>query len=406
MQKYKIMNIKTLILVCFFFFFFNIVAFGQAKDKVSKIVIDAGHGGTMPGAVGKQCKEKDINLKVAKHLGKLITENFDDVSVIYTRKGDETVDLYKRAEIANKNKADLFISIHCNAADNKSAHGVETFVMGLGKSDENLAIAKKENADMLLEKDYKTNYSDFDPNSPEAYIIFSLYTSAYLNRSTILASKVQNHLVSSTRMADRTVQQAGFWVLYKVAMPSILVELGFISNMEEEKYLVREDMQELMAVCIYNAFVEYKNLIEGTLKPYLPVPKSPKPQPVVEYPSIPEVKDPPLTQEPETDTGKSDTVQPIAPVQPEPAADIISFRIQFFISKENLNPTDTKFKSINEVKKYFENGIWKYTSGDFKTLAESQAMLKEVKKYFSDAFIIAFRNENKISIQEAQELLK
>ena len=414
------MNIKTLFLVCFLLTFFNIVTFGQAKDKVSKIVIDAGHGGTMPGAVGKLCKEKDLNLKVANRLGKLISDNFDDVSVIYTRKGDETIDLYKRAEIANKNKADLFISIHCNAADNKSAHGVETFVMGLGKSEENLAIAKKENADMLLEKDYKTNYSDFDPNSPEAYIIFSLYTSAYLNRSTIFASKVQTHLVSSTRMADRSVQQAGFWVLYKVAMPSILIELGFISNTEEEKYLVREDTQELIAVSIYNAFVEYKNMIEGTLKPYLPTPKNPNPQPVVETPvteNVPvvenkneEIKVPTDTNPPELPEVSetklpADTTVQIAPAQPA-TSEVVRFRIQFFITKENLNTSDKKFNAINEVKKYFENGIWKYTSGDFKTLDEAQVMLKEVRKHFSDAFIIAFRNENKISIQEAQALIK
>jgi N-acetylmuramoyl-L-alanine amidase len=168
------MNIKTFLLVCFSLTFFNIVGFGQVKDKVAKVVIDAGHGGSQPGAVGKLSKEKDINLKVALRVGELITQNFSDVSIIYTRKKDETVELYKRAEIANKNKADLFISIHCNAVDNKSAHGVETFVMGLGKSEANMEIAKKENADILLEKDYKTNYSDFDPSSPEAYVVFSL----------------------------------------------------------------------------------------------------------------------------------------------------------------------------------------------------------------------------------------
>jgi N-acetylmuramoyl-L-alanine amidase len=406
MQRYKIMNIKTLFLVCFSLTFFNIVTFGQAKDKVSKIVIDAGHGGSMPGAIGKLCKEKDVNLKVSKRLGKLISDNFDDVTVIYTRKGDETVDLYKRAEIANKNKADLFISIHSNAVDNKNVTGVETFVMGLGKTAESAAIAKKENADMLLEKDYETNYSGFDPNSPEAYIVFSLYSSAYLNWSTILASKVQNHLVTNTKMIDRTVQQAGFFVLYKVAMPSILIELGFISNAEEEKYLLREDTQELLAVSIYNAFVEYKNLIEGTLKPYFPIPKNTKPQPVFEYPNTPEINELLLIKDSETEPANADTIQLIFPTQPEPVTEVIRFRIQFFISKENLNTADKKFKSIDEVKKYYENGIWKYTSGDFKTIAESQEMLKEVKKQFSDAFIIAFRNEQKISIQEAQKLIQ
>jgi len=395
------MNIKTLFLVCFALTFFNVLTFGQAKDKVSKVVIDAGHGGSMPGAVGKLCKEKDINLKVTQRVGKLISDNFDDVTVIFTRKGDETVDLYKRAEIANKNKADLFISIHCNASENKNANGVEVFVMGLGKSAESIAIAKKENADMLLEKDYETKYSDFDPNSPEAYIVFSLYSSAYLNSSATFASKVQKHLVNNTKMADRNVQQAGFWVLYKVAMPSILIELGFISNAEEEKYLIREDTQELMAVSIYNAFVEYKNLIEGTSKPYLPVPKAGKPDVKPEVVNVPKV-----ISEEIIITDSTTTIEIVEIVQTESVVNEIRFRIQFFTSKENLKTSDKRFHALPEVKKYNENGVWKYTAGNFKTFEETQITLKEVKKKHSDAFIIAFHNERKISVQEAQGLLK
>jgi len=388
------MNTKTLFLVCFVLTFFNAVTFGQAKDKVSKIVIDAGHGGSMPGAVGKLCKEKDINLKVTLRVGKLISDNFDDVTVIYTRKGDETVDLYKRAEIANKNKADLFISIHCNASDNKNANGVEVFVMGLGKSAESIAIAKKENADMLLEKDYETKYSDFDPNSPEAYIVFSLYSSAYLNSSATFASKVQKHLVNNTKLTDRNVQQAGFWVLYKVAMPSILIELGFLSHAEEEKYLIREDTQELMAVSIYNAFVEYKNLIEGTSKPYLPVSAVSKVSNVInDLKEINEINEEVIA----TDTTTT---------EPTPAPNEIRFRIQFFATKDNLKTSDKKFASFPEVKKYNENNVWKYTAGNYETLAEAQAILAEVKKKYADAFIIAFQGERKISVQEAQDLLR
>jgi len=391
------MNMKTLFLVCFALTFFNVTIFGQAKDKVAKVVIDAGHGGRMPGAVGKLSKEKDINLKVALRLGKLISDNFDDVNVIYTRKSDETVDLYKRAEIANKNKADLFISIHCNAAENKDAVGVETFVMGLGRSAESMAIAKKENADMLLEKDHKTNYSDFDPNSPEAYVVFSLYSSAYLSSSTIFASKVQRHLVNNTKMLDRTVQQAGFWVLYKVAMPSILVELGFISNAEEEKYLIREDAQELMAVSMYNAFVEYKNMVEGTNKPFLPVPKAPKPAVKPRTPEVPKIINEEIAA---IDSLTIDTMQT------KPATNETCFRIQFFISRENLNTSDRRFHALQEVKKFSENGVWKYTTGNFTTLAEAQIALQDVKKKHSDAFIVAFHNERKISVQEAQNLMQ
>jgi len=405
------MNIKTFFLVCFSLTFFNLAIFGQAKDKIGKIVIDAGHGGNMPGAVGKLCKEKDINLKVALRVGQLISENFDDVTVLYTRKGDETIDLYRRAEIANKNKADLFISIHCNAAENKAAHGVETFVMGLGKTTESMAIAKKENADMLLEKDYQTKYSDFDPNSPEAYIVFSLYSSAYLNSSAIFASKVQKHLVNNTKMTDRTVQQAGFWVLYKVAMPSILIELGFVSNVEEEKFLVRDDTQELLAVSIYNAFVEYKNLNEETEKPLLPVPKISKTETVTE-PQTTKVSDTkPVTNE--TDSVKTDVPaeitepeKPVQSVQTKPTANEIRFRIQFYSSKDNLSTSNKRFSQLSEVKKYKENGVWKYTTGNYKTFSEAQKNLKKVKKQYSDAFIIAFNNEQKIPLSEAQKLVK
>jgi len=398
------MNIKTLFLVCFSLTFFNIVSFGQSKDKIAKVVIDAGHGGSMPGAVSKLCKEKDINLKVALRVGRLISDNFEEVSVIYTRKGDETVEVYKRAEIANKNKADLFISIHCNSVDNKNANGVETFVMGLGKTDESMAIAKKENADILLEKDYKTNYSDFDPNSPEAYIIFSLYSSAYLNSSAILASKVQKHLVNNTKMKDRNVQQAGYWVLYKVAMPSILIELGFISNGEEEKYLIREDAQEVMAVSIYNAFVEYKNLNEGTSKPFLPVPQVSKTESVTVSSILSETST--EIQNLEITTNTADSIGIIKPLPLKTIANEIRFRIQFFSSKENINTSNKKFSALSEVKKYKENGVWKYTAGDYKSLNEAQKNLKKVKKQYSDAFIIAFNNEQKIPVAEAQKLLQ
>jgi N-acetylmuramoyl-L-alanine amidase len=402
------MNIKTVFLVCFLLTFFNIVTFGQAKDKVAKVVIDAGHGGNDPGSVGKLCKEKDINLKVALRLGELISTHFEDVTIIYTRKKDETTELYKRAEIANKNKADLFISIHFNAVDNRSVTGVETFVMGVGKSTESIAIAKKENAAILLEKDYETHYSDFDPNSPEAHIVFSLYSSAYLNWSTILASRVQNHLVNNSKMIDRTVKQAGFFVLYKVAMPSILVELGFISNAEEEKYLLKTETQEMLALSLYNAFVEYKNLLEGTSKPYLPIPNAKKPVAIIDP-----VEATVGANEPETVEGinaldtipvpATDSIESLKPLIPP---NNIRFRIQFFLSKDNLNTSDKKFSSLSDVKKYQENNLWKYTSGDYETLEAAQSKLKEVKKHFADAFIIAFHNERKITIAEAQELLK
>lgn len=392
------MNIKTLFLVCLALTFINIKnVHCQAKDKVSKVVIDAGHGGEKPGAVGKLCKEKTLNLAVSLKLGKLISQNFDDVTVIYTRKTDENVELFKRAEIANKNKADLFISIHCNASPNKQARGIETFVMGLGKSEESMEIAKKENADMLLEKDYQSNYSGFDPNSPEAYIVFSLYASAYLKNSALFASKVQSHLVNNSKMTDRSVQQAGFWVLYKVAMPSILVELGFISNVEEEKYLISDEAHELLAVSIYNAFVEYKNLIEGTEKALLPIQKVVKTHPTITQNDQKQFEN--------QATNDSEAISDSIQIPKTTNKNEVSFRVQFFSCKENISASDKRFSGIKDVKKYNENNFWKFTSGNAQTLDAAQVILKNVKTKFADAFIVAFNNEIKITIPEAKELM-
>ncbi|HPE40193.1 MAG TPA: N-acetylmuramoyl-L-alanine amidase [Bacteroidales bacterium] len=403
------MNRQIVILILSILTFFNLSGFSQVKDKVNKVVIDAGHGGTMPGCVGKKSKEKDITLAVALKFGKLIETHCPQVKVIYTRKTDATVEVYKRAVIANENKADLFISIHCNASENKAAHGIETFVMGLEKSEASIAIAKKENADILLEKDYKTNYGGFDPNSSEASVIFSLYTSAYLKNSAILASKTQKHLLKNTGLTDRKVQQAGFWVLYKVAMPSILVELGFLSHPKEEEFLMKESTQNVMAISLYNAFVEYKNHVEGSNLPLLPVPdlsKKPKQDLLGNNSTQPKEKndsdkpnhvdtntlpksDPSDSQNKTPDTNKTDPNQ-------------IYFKVQFLATPSNVSLTDSKFKEIPQVDKYFENKTWKYTAGNETKWEDITELLKKIKKQYPDAFIIAFRNGQKIPISEAR----
>ena len=303
------MNTKKWFLLFVLFAFFNVQAFPQVKDGISKIVIDAGHGGEDPGALGSKCKEKDITLTVALELGKLISENCPDVDVFYTRKTDVFIPLYNRSKIANDKHADLFISIHCNSSDNKSANGVETFVMGLHKTESNLEVARKENAAMLLEKDYKSTYGDFNPNSPDSYVIFSLYSNAYLESSVQLASKVQKNLLKCTHFRDRQVQQAGFWVLHKVAMPSILVELGFVSNKTEEAQLIDPTFQKALAASLCNAFIEYKNQVEGNTASLISVPETKKPnteEPAAakpeEKPAVSENTDLKPVDEPETKT--------------------------------------------------------------------------------------------------------
>ena len=232
---------------------------GNLWGKDFVVVIDAGHGGHDPGAIGKISKEKNINLNVALKLGNLIKKNCDDVKVIYTRSRDVFIPLDRRAEIANNAKADLFISVHTNAlAKNRTAKGASTWTLGLAKSDANLEVAKRENSVILYESDYQTRYAGFNPNSAESYIIFEFMQDKYMEQSVHLASLVQKQFRHTCKRVDRGVHQAGFLVLKASAMPSILVELGFISTPEEERYLNSEAGANTMAKGIYHAFLNYK----------------------------------------------------------------------------------------------------------------------------------------------------
>lgn len=232
--------------------------------KIKKVVLDAGHGGHDPGTVGKKYKEKDIALSIALKVGGYIKQYMQGVDVIYTRKDDTYVPLDQRADIANKNKADLFISIHVNSMPkNNTTYGTETWVMGLHKSESNLEVAKRENSVILLDEDHAERYEGFDPNSPESYILFSLTQDAYQQSSLKMAGKVENQFKNRVGRNSRGVKQAGFVVLYKTAMPAVLVETGFISNRDEEEYLGSEKGQDLIASGIYRAFKEYKFEVES-----------------------------------------------------------------------------------------------------------------------------------------------
>lgn len=216
----------------------------RLQDKVKTVCIDPGHGGNDPGCHGASVHEKNIALAIGLKLGKLIETHFPDVKVVYTRKTDIFIELHKRAEIANKADADLFICIHCNAGP-EAANGSETYALGLHKSEANLAVAKRENEAVLLEDDYKTHYEGFDVNSPEGSIIFSLYQNTYLNRSLSFAAKCQKYFGTDAARYNRGVKQAGFLVLWKTAMPAVLIETGFLTNRAEEKYLMDADNQEV-----------------------------------------------------------------------------------------------------------------------------------------------------------------
>ena len=245
-------------------------SFSQKKDTygVRTVVIDPGHGGNKPGAIGSKTTEKAIVLSIAKKFGKLIADNYPDVKLIYTRTTDVDISLSERAHIANRNKADLFISIHANSHPTSSPTGVETFVMGLSESRANLAVAQKENADILLEADYKNNadYKGFDPNSPESYVMLTMFQNAYLDKSLNFAQAIQNQYKQNLKTINRGVKQAELFVLYKTTCPSVLTEVGFISNPAEEAFMMSEEGQAKIAISLFNAFMNFKAAEEGTAK--------------------------------------------------------------------------------------------------------------------------------------------
>lgn len=265
-------HLATLVLAIAVFFG---PAFSQKKDtyKVRTVVIDPGHGGVKPGAAGSRSMEKDITLSVALKFGQLIQDNYPEVKVIYTRNTDVDVSLAERAHIANRNKADLFVSIHANSHPTSSPTGVETFVMGLSESKANLEVARKENADILLEADYRNNsdYQGFDPSAPETYVMLSMFQSAFIDKSLNFAQTIQNQYKQNIKTINRGVKQAELFVLYKTSMPSVLTEIGFISNPNEEAYMLSDEGQATIAICLFNAFMDYKLAEDGTAKPANPV---------------------------------------------------------------------------------------------------------------------------------------
>ena len=350
-------------------FLIPFVAFAQKGEKIQTIVIDAGHGGKDTGALGKTTTEKALNLAVALKFGNYIKENLPDVKVIYTRDKDKFVELSERAAIANRNNADVFISIHCNSTEGStSAYGAETFVMGESKNEANLKIAKKENAAILLE-DNTDAYDNFDPNSTEAYILFSLSQSLYQSQSLDLADKVQKQFTNKVGRHNRGVQQAGFLVLWKTSMPSILVELGFINNVKEEQFLASEKGQTQMALALYRAFEEYKREFEA-----------------------------------ENHTSS----QPV--VSEKPASSDIGdtyFTVQFASRDKKVASTDKAFSGVKEVDVYEYNGAFRYISGKFTSKDAATKRQAEVRALgYKDAFVVAFVNGERGTIKQAEEALK
>ncbi len=397
------MNIKKLFLLFSAIFFAFLPVWAQTTGKTFKVVIDAGHGGQDPGCIGLTLKEKDVNLDMALRVGKLISENCPDVQVIYTRTTDVFIELYRRAQIANNSHADLFISFHCNASENHAGNGVETFVMGLAKSEANQAVARKENAAILKEKNYQNNYDGFNPDSPESYVIFSLYSSAYLNKSITIADKVQKNMVSISHLTDRGVKQAGYWVLYKVAMPSILIEMGFLTNPTDDAFLSKKSNLDRYAAGIYNAFAEYASATTGTQYKHLPTgAKASEPQKVANEVKPAEELTPKISEA----NPSAEIQKPTAAQDQKPATQGIRFKVQFLASPDKIAASDSRLQGVPHVSYYQENGLWKYTAGNESTYEAASEILTQVKKKYGDAFMVAFNGDKKISVSEARQLLK
>lgn len=323
------------------------------------VVVDPGHGGKDPGTVGRRSREKDIVLAIALKTGNYIEELIPGVKVIYTRTTDTFIELDKRADIANKAKADLFISIHVNGISDSRVRGTETFAMGLHKNEGNLQVAMKENSVITLEEDYTTKYQGYDPTSSESYIAFSLMQNIYLEQSLYFASFIQNQFRERVGLRDRGVKQAGFVVLSMTTMPSVLVETGFSSNAEEERLLISEQGQDYIASAIYRAFRDYKAAVD-----------------------------------------KKSGFNAVRH-ESEIMKNRIDFRVQITTSaiKQELKPEN--FKSLRELSEIVSGKYFKYASGHFESYSQAADYRKSISPLFPDAFVIAVRDNTIIPLQEA-----
>lgn len=363
-------------------------AIAQSNDNNKFVVVlDAGHGGNDPGAVGVKGKEKNINLAVVKKLGQLIEENMPDVTVCYTRNKDVFVGLKERTQIAHRNQGDLFISVHSNSVSKKNKKrktlsGVSTYVLGTSKSAENLETAQRENSVITLEDDYTSKYEGFDPNSPESYIIFETMQDAYRDQSISFAALVQKEMKSVAKRKDNGVKQNGFYVLAFTSMPSILVELDFICNPTQEKYMLSESGQNEMAQAIYNAFVIYKASYDGKSEAIAAI----------------QAAQADAANYKEEESAEADEYENTTPDNTSVNSEKL-YKVQFMALPQKLSSNSKHFKGLSPVEVYEENGYYKYTYGSSTTREGIEADFKKVRKLFKDAFIIVMQDGKRIAYE-------
>ena len=379
------------------------VALAQQNTRKFTLVIDAGHGGHDSGALGSYSKEKNINLNVALAFGRYVEQNCPDVKVIYTRKRDVFVTLHERANIANRNKADLFVSIHTNALPRgRQARGLETYTLGMHRAGDNLDVAKRENSVILIEKDYKQHYEGFDPNSSESYILFEFMQDKNMANSVELAKFVQRKVCAQAGRPNKGVKQAGFLVLRETSMPSCLIELGFITTPSEEAFLASQDNIEKIGKGIYEAFVEYRKKFDKSFTvPFKPADEGER---KVEHEERQRVK----PTEPDT---LSNPVAPeekkheSVPQEEKPVKnqnnDAPVFKVQILTMNKKLSAGNKAFKGLTDVDCYQDNGSYKYTVGASTDYNEIYRLRKSILNKFPEAFIIAFKNGQRTDVVAA-----
>lgn len=353
------------------------------KKPIFKVVLDAGHGGKDPGKVApNKLYEKDVVLNIVLEAGKIL-EQHADIKVVYTRKTDVFVDLYERGAIANKAKADIFVSVHCNAADKKTAQGAETFVLGLHANEQNFEVAKVENEVIYLEDNYEKKYADYNINSPESFIGLSIMQEEFLEQSIQLAKYVQNNFTNEMKRFNRGVKQAGFIVLHQTYMPSILIETAFLSNTEEQTFLASKKGQNEFAKNIADAILSYKKWVQA---------RSSHIGPDV---SVSKVK-----SSSKATTSTKNSVKNNKPTQKS----TITYKVQISSSPKKLEIKPFNFKGLSPISSEKIGKIYCYFYGSAKKHTEALSLLSKAKKKgYKDAYIVAYSNGKKITIEQAKK---
>lgn len=382
----KFIAIISLLLCC--------SAIAMAADKKFTLVIDAGHGGKDPGTRGKTCREKDIALKTALAFGRYVEANCPDVKVIYTRKTDVFVELQERADIANRNHADLFVSIHVNSvASKKPITGIEVYSQGMRRSDEKLSAAQRENSVILLEKDYQQRYKGYDPNSTESDILFDMMFDKFMENSVEISRCIQSRLKSAGRPGR--VKQDNFAVLRLTALPACLVELGYVTTPSEETYMSNSANLDKMAFAIYQGFLDYRKKFSNASPIHVAPTAIPEEPVTVSEPIATTVAEEQVAEVP-TENIQATADQSDAPV----------FKVQLLVSQRKLKPNDKQFKGITNCEYYEEGGLVKYTTGSSTDYNAIYRLRKQVLTKFPQAFIIAFRGGEKMDVQQAIQEFK